>query len=51
MTYHPGNTHGAVCTRCGLVGWAESYAQATAKAEQHQTLRNCDAHIRITSTR
>lgn len=44
-------THGAICTRCGLVGWAESYAQAKTKAEQHHTTTNCYGYIRIEATR
>lgn len=46
-----GTTHGAICTACGLVGWAESYAQAVTKAEQHHTLRGCYAYVRIEATR
>jgi len=45
------NAHAVICTACGPVSWAESYARARVVADQHYTVRGCFAHVSIKAYR
>lgn len=45
------NAHAIICTACGPLAWAESYARAQVVADRHHTLRACWAHVSIKAYR